>query len=101
VTSSEVLTDKAPIYPRVLDELVPAAWHHIEQYANNPIEADHSRLKPRLRPMRGLRTDQTAAVIIAGLGFMQNVRRGHYELGTEAVHPLRVATAFSELAQAI
>jgi transposase, IS6 family len=73
VTPSEVVTDKAPVYPRVLDELVPSAWHHVEQYANNPIEADHSRLKHRLRPMRGLRTDQTAAVIIAGLGCRTSV----------------------------
>ena len=54
VTSSEVVTDAAPGYPGVLDELVPAAWHHVEQYANNPIEADHSQLKRRLRPMRAL-----------------------------------------------
>ena len=51
--------------------------------------------------MRGLRTDRTAQVIIAGPGFMQNVRRGHYELGADAVRPLRVATAFDELGQAI
>ena len=25
---------------RVLDELVPAAWHHVERYASNHIEAD-------------------------------------------------------------
>jgi hypothetical protein len=67
-----VVTDAAPVYLRVLDELVPRAWHHVEQYANNRIEADHGRLKHRLRPMRGLRTDRTAAVIIAGLAFMQN-----------------------------
>ena len=30
--------------------------------------------------MRGLRTDRTAQVIIAVHGFMQNLRRGHYEL---------------------
>ena len=28
-------TDRAPAYPRVLDELVPEAWHVVEQYANN------------------------------------------------------------------
>ena len=101
VTPTEVVTDAAPVYPRVLDELVPAAWHHVEQYANNRIEADHGRLKHRLRPMRGLRTDRTAQVIIAGLAFMQNLRRGHYELATETPRPLRVAAAFTELAQAI
>jgi hypothetical protein len=35
----EVVTDAAPVYPRVLDELLPGAWHHVEQYANDPIEA--------------------------------------------------------------
>ena len=51
--------------------------------------------------MRGLRTDRTAAVVIAGHAFMQNLRRGHYELGLDVPRPLRVAAAFAELAQAI
>jgi transposase-like protein len=101
VRPSEVVTDKAPVYPRVVDELLPAAWHHVEQYENNRIEADHSRLKHRLRPMRGLRTDRTAQVIIAGLAFVQNLRRGHYDLATETPRGLRVALAFAELARAI
>ena len=101
VRPSEVVTDKAPVYPRVLDELLPAAWHQVEQYENNRIEADHGRLKHRLRPMRGLRTDRTAQVIIAGLAFMQNLRRGHYEIATETSRGLRVAAGFAELAQAI
>jgi transposase-like protein len=101
VTPSEVVTDAAAVYPAVLDELVPQAWHHVEQYANNPIEADHSQLKHRLRPMRGLRTDKTAQVIIAGHAFMQNLRRGHYELAVDAPPARRVAAAFADLAQAI
>ena len=101
VTPSEVVTDRAPTYPRVLDELTPAAWHHVERYENNRIEADHGRLKHRLRPMRGLRTEQTAQVVVAGLAFVQNLRRGHYELATESPRQLRVATAFTELARAI
>jgi transposase-like protein len=68
---------------------------------NNPIEADHSQLKHRLRPMRGLQTDRTALVVIAGHGFMQNLRRGHYELGIEAPSGTRVAAVFTELARAI
>jgi hypothetical protein len=52
VTPSEVVTDAAPVYPRMLDELIPQAWHHVERYVNNPIEADHSQLKHRLGPMR-------------------------------------------------
>jgi transposase-like protein len=101
VTPGEVVTDAAAVYPGVLDELIPQAWHHVEQYANNPIEADHSQLKHRLRPMRGLRTDNTAQVIIAGYAFMQNLRRGHYELSLDAPPTTRVAAAFTELAHAI
>ena len=97
----EVVTDASPVYPAVVDDVVPSAWHHVERYANNPIEADHSQLKHRLRPMRGLRTDRTAQVIIAGHAIMQNVLRGHYELGHEAPPALRVAAAFTELARAI
>lgn len=96
-TPAEVVTDAAAIYPAVLDELIPGAWHHVERYANNTIEADHSRLKQRLRPMRGLRTEQTAQIIIAGHAFMQNLRRGHYELATEAPPSTQVAAAFTEL----
>jgi IS6 family transposase len=101
VSPAEVVTDKAAVYPRVLDELVPGAGHHSEQYANNQVEADHGQLKRRLRPMRGLKTDRGATVVITGHAFVQNIRRGHYELGTEQPVTQRVATAFSELALAI
>ncbi|WP_112677901.1 IS6 family transposase [Micromonospora saelicesensis] len=101
VTPSEVVTDAAPAYTKVLDDLFPTAWHHVERHANNPIEADHSQLKHRLRPMRGLRSDRTAQTIITGHAFMQNLRRGHYELATGVAPGLRVAAAFTELARAI
>jgi hypothetical protein len=51
--------------------------------------------------MRGLHTDRTAQVFINGLAFLQNVRRGQYELATESPRQLRVAAAFTELALAI
>jgi len=34
VTPVEVVTDKAAGYPKVLDEVAPAAWHHTERYAS-------------------------------------------------------------------
>ena len=74
----EVATDRAPTYRRVLDEVLPAALHVVEQYANNPVETDHGRLKARLRSMRGLKQLRSARVISAGHAFIQNVRRGHY-----------------------
>ena len=94
-------TDKAGPYLRVLDELVPTAAHVTEQYANNRVEADHARLKARLRPMRGLKRLRSAAVIALGHAFVQNLRRGHYELAIDVSPPLRLATAFSELALAM
>jgi hypothetical protein len=48
-----------------------------------------------------LKTDRTAQVVIAGHAFMQNVRRGHYELGVEAHPRLRVREAFNELREAL
>jgi transposase, IS6 family len=101
VTPVEVTTDKASVYPAVLEELLPAAWHRTEQYANNRVECDHGRLKARLRPMRGLKQDRSARVIIAGHAFVQNLRRGHYELAVAAPTNRRVAVAFDELVVAI
>jgi IS6 family transposase len=98
---TEVSTDGAPTYPRILDELLPAACHVMEQYANNPIEADHSRLKSRLRPMRGLKRLRSARVISVGHAFIQNLRRGHYELGLDIDPRHRIPHAFTELALAI
>jgi transposase-like protein len=80
---TEVTTDRAPAYPRVLDELLPSACHVMNQYANNLIEADHGRLKSRLRPMRGLKCLRSARVISTGHAFLQNLHRGHYELATD------------------
>jgi IS6 family transposase len=96
----EVVTDRAATYPIVLKELLPAPWHRTEQYANNRVEADHGRLKSR-RPMRGLKQDRSARVIIGGHAFVQNVRRGHYELAAEEPASRRLAVAFDELARAI
>jgi hypothetical protein len=96
---SEVVTNAARVYPAVPGELVPAAWHHVEQYANNRIEADHSQLKRRLRPMRGVQTDRTAQVVIAGHALVQDLRRGQYDLGVNARPRLRVAAAFTTPAE--
>jgi transposase, IS6 family len=95
---AEVTTDRAHALARVITELLPAALHDTTQYANNRVEADHGRLKARLRPMRGLNRVRTASVIIRGHAFIQNLRRGHYELGVDALPGLTLAAAFDELA---
>ena len=100
VTPIDVVTNAAPVYPRILDELVPAAWHHVEQYE----QPDRSRsqppqtpattdARPAHGPYRSSRHHRTCVPTES--------RRGHYELATEAMGPLRLAVAFTELAQAI
>jgi IS6 family transposase len=76
----------------------PSALHTVEQYASNPVEADHGRLKARLRPMRGLKRHRSARVLAAGHAFVQNLRRGHYDISADAPgrHQLRIA--FDDLA---
>ncbi len=101
VSPVEVTTDRYRVYPRVLDELLPAAFHDMEAHANNPLETDHGRLKARLRPMRGLKRDHCARIIVAGHAFVQNLRRGFYELGTDVSSASRLAEAFAELALVI
>jgi IS6 family transposase len=101
IAPAEVTTDQAPVDPAVLEDLLPAARHCTDQYANNRVECDHGRLKARLRPMRGLNQDRRARVVIAGHAFVQNLRRGHYELAVEEPTNRRVAIAFHQLVLAI
>jgi transposase, IS6 family len=82
----------------VIDELATAARHVLEQYSNNRVEADHGRLKARLRPMRGLKTIRPLRTVAAGHAFVQNLRRGHYEISTDVPVDDRVRVAFTELA---
>ena len=98
ISPDEVTTDRYRVYPRVLAELLPATLHCTEAHANNRLETDHGRLKARLRPMRGLKRDRTARVIVAAHAFIQNLRRGFYDLGTDVASASRLADAFSELA---
>ena len=51
--------------------------------------------------MRGLKQDRSARIVIAGHAFVQNVRRGHYELAIDEPVNRRVAVAFDELALAV
>ena len=51
--------------------------------------------------MRGLKKLRSARVISAGHAFVQNLRRGHYELGVDTDPRNRLRVAFTELARAI
>jgi hypothetical protein len=51
--------------------------------------------------MRGLKRLSSARVISSGHAFVQNLRRGLYELGMDTDHRHRLPAAFTELARAI
>jgi transposase, IS6 family len=51
VTPVEIVTDRAAVYPAVVEDLAPRTRHNTARYANNRVEADHGQLKRRLRPM--------------------------------------------------
>jgi transposase, IS6 family len=98
IVPAEVTTDRAPAYPRVLDELIPSALHAVERHANNSVEADHGRLEARLRPMRGLKRHRSARILAPGHAFVQNLRRGHYDIATETPDRHRLRIVFDDLA---
>jgi hypothetical protein len=51
--------------------------------------------------MRGLKRLCSTRIISAGHAFIQNLYRGHYELGLDVDSRRRVPQAFTELALAI
>jgi transposase, IS6 family len=51
--------------------------------------------------MRGLKRHRPARILAAGHAFMQNLRRGHYELATDIPARHRLREAFDQLAAAI
>ncbi len=97
----EVSTDRAPAYPRLRDQFAPTARHDTEQYANNRAEADHARLKARLRPMRALKTTRSLRTVVAGHAVVQNLRRRHDEITVDLPVHDRVRVAFAELARCL
>jgi IS6 family transposase len=58
-------------------------------------------LKARLRPVRGLKRHRSARILAAGHAFVQNLRRGHYDIATEVPSPHRLRAAFDDLALTI
>ena len=98
---TEVISDRALVYPRVVADLCPGAVHVVTKYSNNPVECDHGRLGARLKPMRGLKKARTTAVVVAGHAFVQNLRRLHYRSAHGTPRLLRVKHVFAQLTTAM
>jgi transposase-like protein len=51
------------------------------KYLNNIVEQDHRRVKQRLRPMLGLKSFRTAAVVISGIELAEKIKKGQFKVG--------------------
>ena len=58
----------------MIEELIPAAPHNTGQFEKARCEADHGKLRARLRPIRCLKTDRTASIVIRGHALLQHLR---------------------------
>jgi hypothetical protein len=63
-------------------------------YLNNLIEQDHRRIKQRLRPMLGLKSFRTAAVVIGGIELAEKIKSGNSKSAhSAAARPLCPSSA--------
>ena len=62
-------------------ELPKRARVRSNKYLNNVIEQDHRRIKQRLRPMQGLKSFRTAAVVIGGIELVEKIKKGQFKIG--------------------
>ena len=51
------------------------------KYLNNLIEQDHRRIKQRLRPMLGLKSFETADIVISGIELAEKIKKGQFKMG--------------------
>jgi IS6 family transposase len=78
----EITTDRALVFPAVLDELAPRARHGLcgkPTTSWKPTVVGSKQASVRLREFKRMRS---ACTIAAGHAFVQNLRRGHYEVIT-------------------
>jgi transposase, IS6 family len=97
----EVTTDRAPVYPRVLEHFVPGARPVLDRYANNAIEADHPRLKGSATSDARSEADPIGAHHRGRARVRANLRRGHYELTVDQAPRDRLPAAFADLAHCL
>jgi hypothetical protein len=71
----EVVSDHAPVYPAVLEELLPAAWHRTEQYATTV--SKQITAEAVARGDRSMQQCRPASCPAARLGGLGQYRRRH------------------------
>ncbi len=100
-TPTRVTTDKAKCYPPALRAVLPQAEHRSSKYLNNGLERDHQHLKGRVRPMRRLKSTDSASNFCRGHALIRNLAQGHSRLTAGVTPHVRLATAWTMLAARI
>ncbi len=100
-TPARVTTDKAKCYPPAFRAVLPDVEHRCSRYLNNGMERDHGHVKQRVRPMRGFKRASSADCLARGHALIRNLRNGFSTLSAAVGQNLRLATAWSQLAQMI
>lgn len=100
-TPRRITTDKARCSPPALRATLPDAEHRASKYLNNGVERDHGHLKQRLRPMRGFKQATSADTVARGHALIRNLQNGFSALTAAVPRPLRLATAWPQLAATI
>lgn len=67
------------------------------QYMNNRIEQDHRRIKRRIRPMLGIKSEHTADIIRDGIELVHMIRKGQMIAANDRRNP-SLAGLFDSLA---
>jgi hypothetical protein len=84
--ASSVVTGHAPVFQRS-SPTSPCALHDRNKHASNSVEGGNGRLKASLLRMRGVKSAETAAVVVAGHPFIQKIRRGFYDADQDLTPP--------------
>lgn len=67
------------------------------RYMNNRIEQDHRRIKRRIRPMLGFKSERTAAIILGGIELVHMIRKRQMFAANDRRNP-SLADQFDSLA---
>ena len=97
-TPERVVPDKALCCPPALRSLLPDAEHRTSKFLNNGLERDHGHLQQPLRSMRGFKQCASANGFSRGHALVQYLRNGCSSPTDQMPRPLRLATAWPQLA---
>ena len=98
MTSSSTSAFAGFRFPR---EVISLAVRWYLRYGLSYRDVEELLAERGLRPMRGVKTFRSARILAIGHAFVQNLRRGHYDIATHEPAHHMLPAAFDRLALAI